>query len=114
MTMMISQLPFADADQQPPASIAPHFTGRLQAGSVLDNAGLQSVSPWTPGRLLTLQPVASPRSRLDWFKQHRFTAADKAARVARSLSALAQPVFINLSADQWREVAESADAEDQF
>jgi hypothetical protein len=57
---------------------------------------------------------ASPRSRLERFKQRRFTPADKAGRVERSLRALAEPISIKLSAEQWREVAESADAEDQF
>jgi len=60
------------------------------------------------------KPAASPRSRLEWLKQQRFNPADKAERVERSLRALAEPVSISLSAQQWREVAESADAGDQF
>ncbi|MCX6909619.1 MAG: hypothetical protein NTY01_16460 [Verrucomicrobia bacterium] len=113
MTPMISQQTFDADTQRPPAVIASQLSHRLQ-GELLDNAGLQSGAQWTPDFVLTMQPSASPRSRLDWFKQHRFTPADKDERVARSMRALAQPVSIKLSVEQWREVAESADAEDQF
>jgi hypothetical protein len=43
----------------------------------------------------------------------RFTAADKAERVHRSLHALTQPLQINLSPEQWELVAELSEEDEE-
>jgi hypothetical protein len=114
MTPMILPQAFEAEAQRAPVLIAPYVPERYTSGGLLDNAVLQSGTHWTPVLLHTMQPAASPRSRLEWSKRHRFDPAGKAKRIARSLRALAEPVLPDLSAEQWQQVAESADAEAQF
>jgi hypothetical protein len=110
--MMFPQQTFDVAAQRPPVFIAARQLGHAQSGGLLDNATLQSATPWT-SVLFIMQPPESPRSRLQLFKRQQFDPAHKVERVARSLRALAEPASIKLSVEQWREVVESAEAEDQ-
>jgi len=47
-------------------------------------------------------------------KRRHFTVQGKDERIARSLAALNQKVTIELTAQQWRRIAEDPDIEDQF
>jgi Arc/MetJ-type ribon-helix-helix transcriptional regulator len=53
-------------------------------------------------------------SRLETLKRGRFTPQTKADRMARSLAALHQRVEFNLTAEEWRRIAEDPGLEDQF
>jgi len=119
--------PALGAESQSPAIKAGLPLREVSRGSVLGNPSLQAGTPqfsedWFSVLHLSywlspyaLRAATSQRlSRLEALKRERFTPEGKAERVAKSLAALAEDETIQLTAQEWRLIAEDPDLEDQF
>lgn len=58
------------------------------------------------GNKLSLYAKVSPTSKLEVLKKQRFNSTGKAERIARSLAALNQATSIQLTSEEWRQLAE--------
>ncbi|SRR6185436_6247714 len=114
---MYNQQTFAAESQMPPSlgPPSPVSDGR-HAHAFQGNLGNHNAQR-PPGRRFELQSPSErvpPTSRIDELKRRHFTVQGKDERIARSLAALNQKVTIELTAQQWRRIAEDPDIEDQF
>ena len=114
---------FHEIKQEPPSGLFSSLMQHWGFGS-LGNMQVQSIR--TPGEMFPDESVveahlqfntqfetASPGTRLKTLKAARFTPANKAERVQRSLQALSQPLGINLSAVEWALVAELTEEDEE-
>jgi hypothetical protein len=58
-------------------------------------------------------PAAPSSEKLAEAKKQRFTSEGKSERISKSLTALSEPSRINLTSEQWRQIAEDPDLEEQ-
>jgi len=86
---------------------------RMFLGGLLGNETIQLVQT-SRNPLFIMSSLSTPLSRLEELKARKFTAADRPARVAKSLAVLQQPGTIQLNQEDWRWLDENSSIEDEF